>query len=313
MRFSEAAAGMKLTVALLALLLAPVSSSFLPKDSAKDASKAVHVNASEQSPHVVPVPSKPSVKLPIPHGHPEAHGVKNPKPVEVAEKVAAVSAKLGLAAPKPAAKEEAKPVVKVESKPVEAPKPAAKVEAKPVAAVPVPSKPTTKLPIPHGHPEAHGVKNPNPLPVAAKVAAVSAKLGLPTSQPAAKAAAKVVTKPVVPKAAVVVAVAHAQIKAEAKPVKKLTTHDHAVSAQKSADEAQQHLEKAKKAFEKTKVNVKETLKVGKKIEGTADKIDTLYEAPKKPKAPAAPVKESAARSVAVPTLVAMLVAAVASC
>jgi len=77
-----------------------------------------------------------------------------------------------------------------------------------------------------------------------------------------------------------------------------TIHDHAAAAQKSADEAQFHLEQAKKAFTITKTNAKEIKKTGEKIEGTSDKIKTLYTP-----------EESSAES-AVPTIFAVCFAVV---
>lgn len=53
-------------------------------------------------------------------------------------------------------------------------------------------------------------------------------------------------------------------------------HEHAVAAQASAEEAAHHLEQAKAAYAKTKANVKEIVKTGKKIEGVAGDIKTLY-------------------------------------
>jgi hypothetical protein len=96
----------------------------------------------------------------------------------------------------------------------------------------------------------------------------------------------------VPHAALAVAVHH---KLEKKDEAVPTVHDHAVAAQKDADEAAMHLAKAKAAFQKTKKNVKDILKTGKKIESTAGNIKTLYTAPKqkpKPKATPAPPEET---------------------
>jgi len=71
-----------------------------------------------------------------------------------------------------------------------------------------------------------------------------------------------------------------------------TVHEHAVSAQKHADAAAGSLKEAQAALEKTKANVKETLKTGKKIEGVAGDISEKY--PKKQEEnKAAPVKSSA--------------------
>jgi negative regulator of replication initiation len=49
----------------------------------------------------------------------------------------------------------------------------------------------------------------------------------------------------------------------------MTVQDHAAAAHAAAAEAQHHLEEAKKAFQVTSHNVKETLQAGKKIKGTA--------------------------------------------
>merc|ERR1719272_14411 len=62
----------------------------------------------------------------------------------------------------------------------------------------------------------------------------------------------------------------------------LTIHDHAAAAQQSAAEALHHLEQAQKSYNMTKTNVKEILKTGKKIKGTASDIKTLYTPPGKP-------------------------------
>lgn len=296
---------MKLTVALLAVLLAPSSGSFLPKEVV---SKPVVASTAKESPHIVPVPAKTEAKLPTPHGHPEAGAVKK------------VAPKPAVAAPKPAAKVEVKPVV-------------AKVTDKVSPhIVPVPAKTAAKLPAAAGHPEGPQSKKaaqvaPKPAAVAPKAAPLpdpaSAKPKVQTetkpvvalAKPVAKAAPlpdpasakpKVVTKPaeIVPVAHVAVAVAHAAV-----PAATPTIHDHALSAQKSADEATKHLEQAKKAYAMTKANVQDTLKTGKKIEGTADKIKTLYTPPTKtPEAP----KESAARSFAAPAVMVALLTAVLS-
>jgi len=82
-------------------------------------------------------------------------------------------------------------------------------------------------------------------------------------------------------------------------------------AKKSADEAQHHLEQAKKAFAKTKTNVKEILKTGHKIEDTAKDIHTLYTPPKKPAAPE-PKAESGSIPASMPALFAVLFAVLLS-
>jgi hypothetical protein len=72
-------------------------------------------------------------------------------------------------------------------------------------------------------------------------------------------------------------------------------HQHAAAAQASAEEAAQHLEQAKAAYAKTKANVQEIVKTGKKIEDTAGDIKTLYtpdgaEQPESPPTPAPAAK-----------------------
>jgi hypothetical protein len=88
-----------------------------------------------------------------------------------------------------------------------------------------------------------------------------------------------------PHAAVVISVGHNSINSSiaapspALPAAPATEHDHALAAQKSAAEAQYHLEQAKAAFKKTKTNVKEAMETGKKIQSTAGNIKELYEPP----------------------------------
>lgn len=74
-------------------------------------------------------------------------------------------------------------------------------------------------------------------------------------------------------------------------------HEHAVSAQASAQEAQHHLQEALKAYNKTKTNIKDIVATGKKIEATAADIKTIYtpSAPKK-----ADEKKSGSRGLAAP-------------
>merc|ERR1740138_805576 len=90
----------------------------------------------------------------------------------------------------------------------------------------------------------------------------------------------------VPQAAVAVSVSHNSVvdngiaaPSPALPAAPATEHDHALAAQKSAAEAQYHLEQAKAAFKKTKTNVKEAMETGKKIQSTAGEIKELYEPP----------------------------------
>merc|ERR1719333_1889336 len=90
----------------------------------------------------------------------------------------------------------------------------------------------------------------------------------------------------VPQAAVAVSVSHNSVvgngiaaPSPALPAAPATEHDHALAAQKSAAEAQYHLEQAKAAFKKTKTNVKEAMETGKKIQSTAGDIGELYEPP----------------------------------
>jgi len=74
-------------------------------------------------------------------------------------------------------------------------------------------------------------------------------------------------------------------------------HEHAVSAQASAQEAQHHLQEALKAYNKTKTNIKDIVATGRKIEATAADIKTIYtpSAPKK-----ADEKKSGSRGLAAP-------------
>lgn len=61
-----------------------------------------------------------------------------------------------------------------------------------------------------------------------------------------------------------------------------TPADHAMAAQQSANEAQQHLASAVAALNITKANVKEAVNTGKKIESTAGDIKKLYTKEQKP-------------------------------
>mmetsp|Transcript_112363 Transcript_112363/g.194892 ORF Transcript_112363/g.194892 Transcript_112363/m.194892 type:complete len:172 (-) Transcript_112363:276-791(-) len=67
------------------------------------------------------------------------------------------------------------------------------------------------------------------------------------------------------------------------PVAVGTVAKHSISAAASAARAQQHLEEAKKAYLKTKANVKVIRSTGAQIEDTANKIQTLYPKPPVPK------------------------------
>jgi hypothetical protein len=84
-------------------------------------------------------------------------------------------------------------------------------------------------------------------------------------------------------------------------------HDHAVSAQNSAAEAQHHLEEAMKAYNKTVANVKDIVATGKKIEDTAGDIKTIYTPPSPKKAE--DNNKSGSRALAAPTFALLMAAA----
>jgi len=140
---------------------------------------------------------------------------------------------------------------------------APKVEAKPVVA-----KVAVKV-------EAKAIET------VAKPAAAKVEKKVVVSKPeevaAPKPAIKVAEKPVTVTAKAIDTVPHAVLQVNKQKGKDdPSTHENALAAQKSADEAARHLESAKKAYEKTKANVKEIVNTGKKIENTADDIKTLY-------------------------------------